>query len=89
MSEVSSINHRTVTYSTLNISSRLNHREYVEPKDLHDLQSRLIKDINSFISSVASRLKEQDSVREMVIKLLLSLVNTIWARVQVNINKKI
>lgn len=82
-SDVPSIEHRTVTYSTLNNCSRPNHRESVGPKDLHDLQSRLTKDINSFLSSVASRLKEQDSRRTLVIKRLRLLVNTIWPRAQI------
>jgi len=82
-SDVLSIEHGTVTYSTLNIPPRPNHRESAGPEHLHDFESRLTKDINIFLSSIASRMEEQYSMRELAIKRLRLLVNTIWPRAQI------
>ena len=55
------------------------------PADLHGLQSRLGREINSFLSSINIQLEKDNRRRELARKRLTTLVTNLWPRAQVKI----
>eukprot|EP00978_Attheya_sp_CCMP212_P015391 scaffold39755_cov52-Attheya_sp.AAC.2 len=60
-------------------------RDHILSVPLQGLQSRLTKDIMSFMKSIAWQLKNQDRRRTVTIKRLSNLVKTNWPRAQVKL----
>jgi len=85
-SDVVSLEYDTAGFSVTNppTSTCFFKREF-GPEHLHGLQSRLGRDMNNFLSSIAIQLKKQDNRRELSRKRLTTLVTTLWPRAQVKI----
>jgi len=85
-SDVTSLEHDT-GFSVFNppTSTCFFRQESFGPAHLHGLQSRLGRDISTYLSSVVMQLKKHENRRELARKRLTTLVTTLWPRAQVKI----
>ena len=78
-SDMTSLEHDNATYSVAPTIPP--NRKYSGPNNLN--QSRLSREIDYFLASVATKLENQARRRSVAIERLTALVNTIWPRAQV------
>ncbi len=79
-SDVASLEYDNTTYSA--IPSYTIHKN-AGPEALNVFQSRLSRDIDSFLADITSKLRKQEKRKLLAIKRLSLLVTTIWPRAQV------